>query len=210
MISTSTPFNLPERRRFQQICKSISVLDSILSQDWQYRYYSYNSKWADGEEFCGMRNGHGDELLILFQYDGSVINGMAHEHYPKNKEKVTKGLPAVFHEFIFGEPVHSTGTTFCLWNNNNLWSTGEIDDYDDGSIDMLKIFDDNPQTYFNWAVDYYEGDFLATEKASKVVSSIYKQKPLEKDMVLSIVSSLEDWKQLEADLLEINYPYSWK
>jgi hypothetical protein len=210
MISTASPINLPEWQRFKQICKSVSVLDAILSQDWQYRYYSYNSKWADGEEFCAMRNGHGDELLILFRAEGSVINGMAHEFYPKNKEKITKDIPDVFYEFMFGEPVHSTGTTFCLWNNNNLWEIGELEDYNDGSADMLKIFDDNPQTYINWATEYYEDHFLINDKTIEIVSSIYHQRPVEKGMVLSVVTSLDDWTQLETDLEEINYPYSWK
>lgn len=65
-----------------------------------------------------MRNGQGDELLILFRNDGCVINGMAHEYYPKDKAKLTIELPQIYHGFIFGEPVHSTGTTFCIWTNN--------------------------------------------------------------------------------------------
>ena len=69
MISTKE-LNLPERQKLQTICKAISVLDATLSQEWEYRYYSYNNEWADKEEFCEMRSGSGDQFLkqnfILF------------------------------------------------------------------------------------------------------------------------------------------------
>ena len=45
MISTKKLQNLPNKEKLQKICKSISVLDAIISQDWEYRYYSYNQKW---------------------------------------------------------------------------------------------------------------------------------------------------------------------
>ena len=210
MISTSNYSSLPERRRLQQICKTISVADAILSQEWQYRYYSYNSKWSDGEEFCGMRNGHGDEMLILFLNEGCVINGMAHEYYPKSKDNLTNGLPKIYHEFIFGEPVHSTGTTFCLWTTEgSKWKIGELETYDDGSEDLLRIFDDNPQTYIDWATDYYEDGFIVNDNSRKVISNIYGGATLTKSMVLTLVDKLEDWKQLKEDLIEINYPFQF-
>ena len=50
MISTKKLQNLPNKEKLQKICKSISVLDAIISQDWEYRYYSYNQKWRKDEE----------------------------------------------------------------------------------------------------------------------------------------------------------------
>lgn len=43
-----------------------------------------------------------------------------------------------------------------------------------------------------------------------IVSKIYNGQALTKEMVLSIVDELEDWEQLEKDLIEINYPYNFK
>lgn len=57
---------LPNREILQKLCKRIVVLDAIFSQEWQYRYYSYNSKWSENEEFCEICNGKGDHILILF------------------------------------------------------------------------------------------------------------------------------------------------
>jgi hypothetical protein len=63
----------------KQICKSISALESIISPEWEYRYYSYQNDWSETEECCEMRNGQGDQMLIIFRVDGTVINRFAHE-----------------------------------------------------------------------------------------------------------------------------------
>lgn len=182
-------------------------MDAILSEDWLNRYYTFNSKWAESEEFCGMRNGQGDELLILFRNDGCVINGMTHEYYPKDKVRLTTGLPKIYDEFIFGEPVNSIGTTFCFWTNNqNQWQIGLVENLEDGSEEMLKIFDGNPQTYIDWATDYYADGFIVNENTIRLVTEIYEGKPLTKSMVLTINNAIEHWEQLQEDLAEINYP----
>ena len=215
MISTKK-LNLPERQKLQSICKAISVLDAILSQEWEYRYYSYNNKWADNEEFFEMRNGCGDQMLILFRKDGCVINGFAHELYDfeeelPEKSKLTKELPEIFNEFIFGEPVKTIGTTFCIWNNESeRWKIGDLENtYEDGSEEMLSIFDGNPQTYVDWATEYFDESFIESGIPLETVTEIYKGKTLTKKMVLTIVEELEDWKQLENDLNEIDYPYEF-
>ena len=208
MISTKNYSLLPDRKSLKAICKAISVADAILSQEWEYRYYSYQSKWSEDEEFCEMRNGQGDHMLILFHNQGCVINGMTHEYYPKDKSKLTKGLPSIYNEFIFGEPVHSIGTTFCLWTNEeSSWEIGDLDTFEDGSGEMLHIFDGNPQTYIDWAKQYYEDSFTIKADTTKIISSLYQGAMLTKSMVFSLVEKLDDWQQLADDLKEINYPF---
>ncbi len=206
MISTKDYTLLPDRRTLETICKAISVLDAIICQDWQYRYYSFNSKWDVGEKCLQMRNGHGDEMHVLFRENGSVINGFAHEYEKQDKSALTKGLPSIFHEFIFGEPITSIGTTFCLWTTEpKNWQVGKLESIEDNSEEMLNIFDGQPQTYIDWATDYYEMDNLPLN----IVSKIYQGQPLTKKMVLSLAGKLEDWEQLKKDLSEIDYPYSF-
>jgi len=206
MISTKDYTLLPDRRTLETICKAISVLDAILCQDWQYRYYSFNSTWDTNERCLQMRNGHGDEMHVLFREDGSAINGFAHEYEQQDKSKLTKGLSSIFHEFIFGEPVNSIGTTFCLWTTEiKNWQVGQLGSFEDNSEEMLNIFDGKPRTYINWAIDYYEMDNISLETVTK----IYNGQPLTKQMVLSLVEELENWQQLEKDLMEIDYPYNF-
>jgi hypothetical protein len=209
MISTKE-IKLPDRQKLQTICKAISVLDAILSQEWEYHYYSYNNKWADDQEFCEMRNDSGDQMLILFRQGGCVINGFAHEYQQQEKHKLTKDLPPIFDEFIFGEPVKTVGTTFCIWTTENKnWQTGQIENDEDNSKEMLNIFDGNPQTYVDWATEYFDESFIETGIPLQTVTEVYNGKTLTKEMVLTIVEELEDWEQLEDDLNEISYPYNF-
>ena len=204
MISTKDFSALPDRKKLQSICKAISVLDAILCQEWEYRYYSYNNKWADHEEVFEMRDGSGDQMLILFLQDACVINGFAHEYKQPDKKALTQKMPSVFDEFILGEPVKSIGTTFCLWTTENEgWKTGDIGNNKDRSEEMLNIFDGNPQTYIDWAAEYFENDGIQ----AKAVMKIYSGQTLTKEMVLTIVDNVEDWEQLKDDLNKIGYPY---
>ena len=189
MISTKKLQNLPNKEKLQKICKSISVLDAIISQDWEYRYYSYNQKWRKDEELFEMRDGCGDQMLILFTKNGCVINGFAHELYDfeeslPSESELIKGIPDVFNDFILGEPVATIGTTFCIWTNeNNQWQLGNIKHFKDGSDEMLSIFDGNPQTYIDFAIDYFEEDYLSTENAKNTVIKIYNHETLTREMV---------------------------
>ena len=210
MISTKE-LNLPDRQKLQKICKAISVLDAILSQEWEYRYYLYNSKWAEDEEYFGMRDGAGDLMDILFLENHCVISGFAHEFQYNQKSDLTKNLPEIYNQFIFDEPVATNGTTFCLWTNETKnWEVGEIKDFNDNSEDLLAIFDGNPQTYINWASEYFDESYKETGIPLKTVTEIYQGKTLTKEMVLSIVDEIEDWELLEEDLKEINYEYDFK
>jgi hypothetical protein len=211
MISTKNFSLLPDRKSLQRICKAISVLDAIISQEWEYRYYSYNSKWDKNEECLQMRDGSGDEMHILFREDGCVINGFAHEYDQPDKKKLTKNLPEIFNEFIFGEPVKTIGTTFCLWTTElKNWQVGQLENYKDNSKELLSIFDGKPKSYIDWATDYFEESYKESGIPLDAVTKIYNGEPLTKKMVLSIVDELEDWKQLKADLKEINYPCDFK
>lgn len=208
MISTKNLQPLPDSTQLKNACKSMAVLDAIFSQDWVYRYYSYNSQWSEGEEFFEMRNGEGDQLLILFRPEGTVINGYFMEAAQGEKQRLTNQLPEVFHEFIFGEPVNSTGTTFCVWKlGAQEWTTGIIPETDDHSEELLSPLDGKPETYQTWATDYFDGDYSQNGIPLAIVTEIFQQKPLTKEMVLALNDQLEDWTQLEEDLIEISYPY---
>lgn len=206
MISTENLASLPDRHKLYQICKSISVLDAVFAEEWLDRYYSFNSEWATDEEFFEMRNGEGDQVLILFLSDGCVINGMAHEYYPKDKDKLTEGLPQKYREFIFGQPVHSIGTTFCIWNNDTKWALGDVTDFNDGSSEVLQIFDGNPETYITWASEYFEIEFDNRNAALDAAKQVYQGNPLTKDMIFTLHKRFAHWQQLRADLIEIDYP----
>ena len=210
MISTQDFSSLPDAAALKTLCKALAALDAINSQEWEYRYYSYDANWAEGEEALLMRDGQGDEMQILFRSEGCVINGLMHEYNQPDKAKVTRGLPECFDEFMFGEPVNSIGTTFCLWfTPAHGWQTGVLASEEDGSEELLYIFDGNPETYTEWADEYYGDETDRPPLDVAAVAQVYQGTTLTKELVLSIMAEVEDWPQLAEDLQAIDYPYDF-
>lgn len=200
---------LPNLMQLKSLCQSIATLEAILSPNWEYRYYSYNKDWAKDKEFCQMRNGSGDEMLILFTKTGAVINGFAHESSFRDKDFITKDLPKEFQAFIFGEPVASIGTSFCIWTieENKEWANNKkvfkLENFYDGSEELLELFDGKPETFHQWAEDYYELENLPLD----IVKQIYEQAPITAEIVHQLNPALDDLNQLKKDLEEIGYTY---
>ena len=210
MISTLDYRALPAAAALKNLCKALAVLDAINSPALDYRYYTYNPHWGEGEEVLEMSDGEGDQMLILFRPDGCVINGYLDGYEQPDKAQVTRGLPAQFDEFIFGEPVNSIGTTFCLWYTAaHDWQTGLVANADDGSEELLFMLDGNPETYADWADEYYGEETDRSPINVAAVARIYQGETLTKATVLGIVDELEDWPQLEEDLQGIGYPYDF-
>ncbi|RZK30349.1 MAG: hypothetical protein EOO63_06965 [Hymenobacter sp.] len=210
MLSTNNYAALPPAADLQRLAQALAVLDAINSPDWEYRYYSYNPDWAPNEAVLEMRDGEGDQMLVLFRPEGCVINGYLHEYDQPDKAQVTRGLPDAFEEFIFGEPVNSVGTTFCLWYTPaHGWQTGVVESEDDGSEELLYIFDNQPATYAEWATDYYTDETDRKPITPEAVASVYNHEALTKAEVLAINEELEDWTMLAADLQEIGYSYEF-
>ncbi|MFD2720939.1 hypothetical protein ACFST9_19620 [Hymenobacter monticola] len=210
MISTQDYSVLPDAATLKTLCKALAALDAINSPDWEYRYYSYNADWAEGEEVLTMRDGEGDEMLILFRAEGCVINGFLHEYDQPDKARITRGLPTYFDDFIFGEPVNSIGSTFCLWYTPaHGWQTGVLEDEEDGSEELLSIFDGNPETYAEWADEYYGDETDRSPMDVAAVAQVYQGATLTKELALCIVDKVEDWQQLAEDLQAIGYPYDF-
>jgi hypothetical protein len=210
MFSTTNYAGLPSAAAMQRLAQSLAVLDAINSPDWEYRYYSYNPEWARGEAVLEMRDGEGDEMLVLFRAEGCVINGFLHEYDQPEKAQVIRGLPDVFDSFLFEEPINSLGTTFCLWYTPaHGWQRGIVENEDDGSEELLYIFDNDPATYAEWATEYYLDETDRRPLTAEAVAPVYHHEVLTKAMVLAINEELEDWTMLAADLQEIGYPYDF-
>lgn len=204
---------LPNIQSLEQLCQSLALLDAIMSPEWEYRYYSFNSKWAAGEQMASMRDGSGDGYFILFSSQGAIVKGFAHESamspWSSDPERVWPGvLDQVTGEFagFLTEPAFSMDeTTFCIWrrNTDESWQTGQIDypeeDDPDGSEELLFILDGKPETYHEFAEQYYERSVDL-----EAVKSIYEHQPLTTDVInrLNPEVSLES---LRSELEEIGY-----
>lgn len=235
--STKNLSLLPNPTELKAICKAISALDAIICQEWEHRYYSYQTNWSKNEELFEIQNGQGDQLLILFSKMGTCINGFAHESemngwaraakkksffkmFFSSREKrtqelpkgITDGLPRVFNDFIFGEPVKSIGTTFCIWQTaiDSGWEIGSTisseDEIKDGSTDLLQLLDGTPFDYKVWAEEYYKIEELPLE----AIERLYNQAVLTRELVALINPARGDLESLKSDLQEIDYPFQFQ
>jgi hypothetical protein len=185
-----------------------------MSPEWESRYYSFNSKWGEGEMMASMRDGSGDEYFILFNPHGAIMKGFAHES-PMSPYAIESGKPwagvfdSVPDEFkgFLSEPAFSIeDTTFCIWRKytDSSWQVGSIDypegDNPDGSEDLLCILDNQPSTYKEFAEEYYEREIDLS-----AVEQIYQHKALTPEIVaaLNVDVSLG---ALKSDIEEIGYP----
>ncbi|RSK48367.1 hypothetical protein [Hymenobacter rigui] len=210
MISTLDPSQLPDAATLQRLCQSLAALDAINSPEPEYRYYTYNPEWDAQEALFEMSDGEGDQMLVLFRPEGCCINGFLADYDQSEKAQVTRGLPEAFEEFIFGEPVNSIGTTFCLWYTSaHGWQTGVVENEDDGSEELLYIFDQDPATYAGWANEYYLDETEREPLEPEAVAAIYQHEPLTKAAALNLNNELEDWQQLEEDLRGVGYPVAF-
>jgi hypothetical protein len=216
VISTRDLSLLPDMDRFRRTLQSMAMLDAILCPEWQFRYYSFSTVWAKGEQMGSMRNGSGDEFFAHFSTVGCWLKGFAHEYpmspYRENPPRPWTGiLDTVPPEFAacLREPAFSVGNvTFCIWRrfDDLAWQVGRIqfppDHPDpDGSEYLLSDLDGQPETYQAWAADYYE-----REVELSAVEHVYLHQPLSPETIarLNPVVSLSE---LAGDISEIGYPY---
>lgn len=196
--------------------QSLAILDAILSPDWEDRYYSFDAHWNQNEQLGSMRDGSGDFLFALFNPYGCFLKGFAHESVMSPyKTELPQLWPGLFDDIpselqaSLDEPAFAIeDTTFCIWcqTSTSQWQRGSIDFPEssdpDGSMELLKIFDHQPNTYQQWAEDYYECAIDAN-----VVQQIYQHTPLNQAMIHQLNPELLVADLLE-DIQEIGYPFA--
>lgn len=216
MISSRHLSSLLPPARLEAVCQSAAMLDAILSPEWEYRYFSFNSRWdvAKGERMASMRNGSGDHYFAVFSARGAIMKGFDHEAlmspWSRTPQAVWPGVldavPKAFEGFL-KEPAFSINeTTFCLWclANDIRWASGNIDfpngDDPDGSLKLLLMLDGNPNTYAQFAREYYERELQV-----EAVTLLYDHVPLGVELMTQLNPEAA-WTDVVADAAEIGYP----
>lgn len=108
--------------QFKRKLKHLALLDAVVEQEWEYRYYSYNSLWAEQEEMASLRNGSGGECFVLFDGDNvafkctSPVDGLVDDF-----EVLKVSVPKRFSSFL-DEPAFSMSEGSCIWYlDNDSW-----------------------------------------------------------------------------------------
>lgn len=210
MISARDLSGMPDIPSFRRLTRSLAMLDAILSPDWEGRYYSFDSNWGPGELMASMRNGQGDDWFAVIVASGVVLIGTAHEaemyRHGDPWPGLFDGLPADLAALARDKAFDPQNTSFCIWRraDGRGWERGPVrfssGEDPDGSAELLRHLDRRPESYREFAAEYYEVDVQLTD-----VAAIYQHEPLTEQLVrrLNADVSLSD---LEADVKEIGYP----
>lgn len=206
---------LPDVDTLRRLMQSLAMLDAILSPEWEYRYFSFNRRWLSGEQMGSMRNGQGDHYFALFNSAGCWLKGFDHEapmspfasDPPKIAGGVLDGVPAEFQACLTEPAFVVDETTFCVWrgHSDRAWQRGSVtfpagEEDPDGSAGLLQYLDGRPQTYHDWATEYYERDVPLA-----AIRSIYAHKPVNQSLVTELNAEVA-LSELNDDVDEIGYP----
>ena len=200
---------LPSVDDLRQLCQSLATLDAILCPEWEYRYFSFNASWAPGEMLSSMRNGEGDDWLILFGSQGAVIKG-----FVLNSEMakdcpwpgVIDAVPEEFTDFLKEAAFAVDKTTFCLWNPHAEpgWRMGPVDlpasEDPDGSSKLLRFLDGEAETYRQWGEEYY-----GKRLNPRAIEQVYRHDRLTEFLVRSLNTKAR-LREVRDEIEDIGYP----
>jgi len=214
MISTRSLHLLPDIDALRRTCQSIAALDAVLQPEWEFRYYTYQQSWGEGEQLASMRDGGGDEWFLLFWPGGSVLKGFVHD--AAMAKPVNDGLPPwpgvvdsvpAAHATRLRNPAFALDrATFCIWRDgsDDQWRRGPIQfpsgKDPDGSEHLLGVLDGDPVSYSRWAEQYYEIEIPFIE-----VRRLYMHRPMTEEIAQAL-NPKTDWGSLIQDLDKIGYP----
>lgn len=209
---------LPEIAVLREHCRSLAVLEAILSPEWADRYHSFDRHWSENELMASMRNGSGDEYSIVFSPVGAYVRGFDHESpmSPYAEDGPWPGVldevPDIFQSYI-EEPAFSDEDgvpviTACIWREtgDDVWKTGTIDFPDRGMEDpdgagrlFHLLVDRSPEAFQQWTEDYYE-----VPVDLEAVRHVFSSRPLTEDVVSALNSEIV-LADLAEDLAQIGY-----
>ncbi|MET9116085.1 hypothetical protein ABZX38_18085 [Streptomyces longwoodensis] len=211
--------SLPSIADLRDLCRSLAMLEAILSPDWERRCYSFDADWADSEEMASMRNGSGDEYSIVFSAAGVYVRGFCHESpmspYGNDGEPwpgVIDEVPECFKSFVeepaFNDEDDIPVVTACLWRGatDNRWHHGAIEFPEnagdpDGATGLFELLvDRTPEAFQRFAEDFYE---VSVDLGA--VSHVYALRPLSQELV-SLLNPEVSLTDLAQDISEIGYP----
>lgn len=192
--------DLPTAERCRKIFQAVAMLDALLSPEWEYRYYSYNAAWGEGEEMASMRDGGGSHYFALFTSKALYIKGFDRELAQSSQAVVgVENVPDDVARFL-QEPAFIGGeTTFCLWNGSGKdWSADKT--YTQAHIRLLRVLTEEAAYYREWASDYY-----GVNLDLHTVQRIFDMETLTPEL-LALFNQELGLGDLEEDLTEIGYP----
>nr|BFD90272.1 hypothetical protein KitaXyl93_16320 [Kitasatospora sp. Xyl93] len=196
--------HLPAVPDLRDRCRALATLDAILSpDDWESRYHSFDAAWDEGEEMASMRNGQGDDWVVVFSAVGAYGRGFDHE--APNAPELLAAVPEEFRRFAeepaFGDEDGPT-VTRCFWRapGDDAWHGAAAERGAERLFDLL--LDGSAEAYRAWAEDYFEPEQALDPAAVEHVLALRPLTPA----VVAALNPDTDLDELAEDLAEIGYP----
>ncbi|MFD5229357.1 hypothetical protein ACFWJ5_12620 [Streptomyces qaidamensis] len=197
--------HLPEITVLREHCRSMAVLEAVLSPEWESRRHTFDDHWSETESMASMRSGSGDEYSIVFSAAGAYARGFDHESpmSPYAEDGPWPGVldevPEVFRPYV-EEPAETA---------DDRWRAGTIEFPDaatedpDGARYLFQLLvDRSPEAFQRWAEDYYE-----VPVGREAVRHVFSSRPLTEEMVRALNPKIV-LADLSEDIAEIGYPTS--
>jgi len=194
--------------------KALAALDLILSPEWQYRYYSFNSVWSPTEQTASMKDGSGNEWWLVFHSDGwAALKGLApdSEAWSKNHNELSKALqsaiPADLADFANERAFRWDSTSFAYFRlpNEQSWQrANDLTPYsalDSGEANLFRHLSGTPADYAAFAQDYYEKTVPV-----EIVGEIFKGAAITEEIVAALNPDITLQDIAEQLYDEIGYP----
>lgn len=183
---------------FKEKLKCLALLNAIIEPDWEYRYFSYNSQWGDGDEMASLRDSCGGEWFILFSKGRvafkctSPVDGLVN-----NFSQLKDSMPIEYSGFI-NEAAFSMDSGSCIWYlEGDTWVKlgGMVSDLPNPEVIQQMSATDCCQFFES----IYEQKF-EVDKVKPILDG-----GLNIEMALTINSDL-NLDNLKLDMLEIGIP----
>ena len=175
--------------------KAIATLEAIIEPEWEYRYFSFDSKWAENESMASMRDGQGSTWFLWFKEELIGYKCISKEDgLINNFEEIKKTIPSSYLDFI-QEPAFHPDSASAVWLfENNSWRKIGLEI--NHLIDLNQVLEWSPKHYKAWADEYYE-----QELNLQAIESIFNLNINEE--TIKVLNSEIDLEALTEDLKEI-------
>jgi hypothetical protein len=137
--------------------KTLAMLDAIMEPEWQYRYFSYNSKWSETAEMGSLRDGSGGEWFLWTSDQLAGYKCLSPDDgLMKELENEKAKIPDIYGAFV-------TESAFGMDHATCIWYLDELKWVKLGLpvkwlIDLETVSKWHAKDYHAWAIDYYERD----------------------------------------------------
>jgi len=173
-------------------------LEAIISPEWEYRYFSYDSSWSEDEEMASMRDGEGNTWFTVFKKDIIFYKCISKDDgFIENYKDIKQMIPEKFNNFINEEAFHTNVATKILIYDDKKWLEFGKSNVTH-IIDLKTIQHWEAIDYKNWADKYYEIDLDLTS-----IQNIFTH-VIDEDIITSLNIEL-CFNDIKHEIEEIGY-----